>query len=492
MRMRLLNRRKKNDLISCILKYNSDAVFILNNLPERTIIDCNDAALKLFGFSRTDLIGKSIEIVHLNNYSYYEFDKRLRMKTKNNERFHLNRYRMKRKDGGIFYSEHIVIPLINSLGRCVGWVSVVKDISEWVFTELACIESINKYKTCLDISPMMLLLLDKNGRFEFVNEKGRKFLGLDSVGYVGRSWIEDFIPEEQQLRIKKIFLDLLSSIDENKEYFINLIGTEEGKLNPASWLCSVYNNVNYRNVNFILTGKELECGQKNNQDEKNDIDMDLRRLNSHLQKQREKEKAMTTHKILDDMGQVLTGLSLEASLLEKMIQQNGPDINRMLITCKLGEMSKIINSLIQFGRELSTGIRPTVIDDMGLSAAIVWLAGNYQKETGIIFMTDEVADSVEVDIDVSIIIFRICEELFDNIKEHSRAGRVHVRLSEKGGCLSLNITDDGIGLNRDASSNPKSFGLLKIRESVRTLKGTIVISGKKEVGTSVDINIPVM
>jgi len=217
----------------------------------------------------------------------------------------------------------------------------------------------------------------------------------------------------------------------------------------------------------------------------------LRQLNHNLQKIREDEKKFMTRQLLDVRAQIWTGLRFEVCELLKIVNKSEFKELKSDIVSKLEEMDKTINSLIKTGRELSASIRPTIIDNLGLPSAIRWYAAKYQDETNIICDTKSVSDSYFPGKDSSIIIFRICEQILNNVKEHSSATRVDIILNAEKDDLNLLIIDNGIGITRAKIENPESFGLLRIKERAKCLGGTASIKGGKGAGTAVSIKLPV-
>src|SRR5436190_13974681 len=148
----------------------------------------------------------------------------------------------------------------------------------------------------------------------------------------------------------------------------------------------------------------------------------LRRLAAHLISVREEERAHIAREIHDELGQVLTGIKMEVGQLAKQL-------NDKALLEKTDSMSKLIDSTVQTVRKIATGLRPEMLDDMGLVAAVGWQAKDFQKRTGIRCRAKLPPETVKLDVDVSTTMFRIFQEIVTNVARHSRATRVDMELA---------------------------------------------------------------
>src|SRR5438477_1781089 len=164
----------------------------------------------------------------------------------------------------------------------------------------------------------------------------------------------------------------------------------------------------------------------------------LRRLAAHLISVREEERAHIAREIHDELGQVLTGLKMEVGWLAKRLKE------RALIE-KTDSMGKLIDSTVQTVRKIATGLRPEMLDDMGLIAAVGWQAKEFQKRTGIRCRAT-LPPEVKIDIDVSTTMFRIFQEILTNVARHARATRVDIELEVEEARVALEVTDNGVGI----------------------------------------------
>jgi signal transduction histidine kinase len=209
----------------------------------------------------------------------------------------------------------------------------------------------------------------------------------------------------------------------------------------------------------------------------------LRRLAAHLISIREEERAHIAREIHDELGQVLTGIKMEVGWLAKRLKEPA-------LLEKTESMSKLIDSTVQTVRKIATGLRPEMLDDMGLVAAIGWQAKEFQKRTGIRCRV-KLPPEVKLDIDVSTTLFRIFQEILTNVARHARATCASVLLERQSGDLRLIVEDDGAGFDvaAVAAGGVARFGLIGIRERAALLGGTVTLetSGR---GTTLFVTLP--
>jgi signal transduction histidine kinase len=151
----------------------------------------------------------------------------------------------------------------------------------------------------------------------------------------------------------------------------------------------------------------------------------------------------------------------------------------------------MIDGAIQSVKRISSDLRPGVLDDIGLAAAIEWAAKDFQKRSGIRCAATVDPENMSVDRMRSTALFRIFQESLTNIMRHAQASHVAVSLSEKDDAIVLSVTDNGKGIGVDELASPYAFGLIGMRERVQFLHGTIRIWGLPDSGTTVRVTLPI-
>lgn len=225
--------------------------------------------------------------------------------------------------------------------------------------------------------------------------------------------------------------------------------------------------------------------RKKAEDDLKDSYEQLRNLSEHLQSIREEERTNIAREIHDELGQALTVLKIDISMIgNKLYPDHKPLVE------KTASMMERIDDTIQVVKKICTELRPTVLDHFGLSAAIEWQAEDFQKRTGINCEVSFHPEDIVLDQDISIVIFRIFQEALTNIMRHADATEVKASLKAKDGMITLEVIDNGKGITEEEITNSSSFGLLGIRERVNFLGGNVTISGISNKGTAIKVNIP--
>jgi len=187
----------------------------------------------------------------------------------------------------------------------------------------------------------------------------------------------------------------------------------------------------------------------------------------------------------DELGQSLTALKMDLALLGHKLPKN----QRSLIN-KMKSMSKLVDTTLQTVKRISTELRPGLLDDLGLAAAIEWQAEEFQDRTGVKCEVTLDPPDIILDQDCSTAIFRIFQETLTNIARHAHATRVKVGLKARSGKIELRVKDNGIGITEEQIGNPKSFGLIGMQERASFLGGVVEIREVQGKGTTVTAKIP--
>jgi signal transduction histidine kinase len=190
------------------------------------------------------------------------------------------------------------------------------------------------------------------------------------------------------------------------------------------------------------------------------------------------------------LGQVLTALKINLTLLEKHIQQNDSSQENDFLITELNDMESIIDITIKKVRKLITNLRPEVLDNLGLIEALEWQSAEFQKNTGIKCNYSSNVESIDLEKDIPIAIFRIYQEALTNVARHSRATRVSSNFLKNHQDIQLRVSDNGIGLNNTKLNPENSFGILGMKERAIICGGTIEFESNEDSGTTVILKIP--
>ena len=210
----------------------------------------------------------------------------------------------------------------------------------------------------------------------------------------------------------------------------------------------------------------------------------LRALAAHLQSVREEERIHIAREIHDELGQALTGLKFDIGKLAKTACRDDPETGE-----KIAGLSQNIDRIINSVRRIASGLRPEVLDEIGLSAAIEWQAREFQRRTGVRCTVEIEPGFGDPDKERSTALFRIFQELLTNVARHANATHVNARLADDHG-LSLVVEDNGRGVRSEELEGNKSLGFLGLKERVLAFGGSIDVRGEEGKGTKVSVLIP--
>jgi PAS domain S-box-containing protein len=212
----------------------------------------------------------------------------------------------------------------------------------------------------------------------------------------------------------------------------------------------------------------------------------LRDLTVYLQSVREEERTNIAREIHDELAQALTALKMDLSWLDNKLPRD-----QMPLIAKTRSMNELIDTTIRTVKRISAELRPGMLDDLGLVAAIEWQAEEFQDRTGINCHITVDPEDLALDQDHATAIFRIFQETLTNIARYARATMVTVNLKKKAGTLTLQVMDNGIGITEEQIRDSKSFGLIGMRERVHPWEGTVSIKGTPGEGTTVEVKVSV-
>jgi signal transduction histidine kinase len=211
----------------------------------------------------------------------------------------------------------------------------------------------------------------------------------------------------------------------------------------------------------------------------------LRNLSNKLQSAREEDKAHMAREIHDEFGQTLTALKLDLSWLKNNLKKNETHL-----IDKINVMNHLIENTVQMVQRVASDLHPRILDLLGLCKALKWHTKEFQKRTRIECELTIIPENIELDPERSITLFRIYQEALTNVIRHSKANRVKSIFAQQKDQLVLEVSDNGIGMCEEEMENPKSFGLIGIRERVFVWGGETQILSKEGNGTTIRVTIP--
>lgn len=371
-------------------------------------------------------------------------------------------------------------PHINKNLDTIGVIATYRDITQSKIAEVALAYSEEKYRQLVENVSEAIANIGVDGTILFVNEVAADLLKQKSEKVIGKS-VLDVIPAELRNNLKNGLDEFFKTPDKKTfDFTVDLPGVNKSFLISAQPVFSSHSEITSLMclITDITFRKKAEKELQHSQEQ-------LRNLAAHLESVREDERKEIAFEVHDELGQELTALKLDLSWIEGKLTDLQPVLKE-----KISEMKDLIDTTIDRVGNISTKLRPDILDHFGLVAAIEWATGDFQKRSGIrcelIFDPEE----IKVDGDIATVIFRILQETLTNVIRHSKADTVEVLFSEKKDKYELKVSDNGVGIKKERIEAPESFGLFAINERARSVGGYVDIHGKEGKGTKIKLIIP--
>jgi PAS domain S-box-containing protein len=225
--------------------------------------------------------------------------------------------------------------------------------------------------------------------------------------------------------------------------------------------------------------------------QRRDLDAQLRGLAARLEAAREEERTKIARDIHDELGQTLTALKMDISWIGR--HAASPEgIEPKALLERIKQLTEMTDAAINEVRRIAAQLRPGILDDLGLSAALAWQGDEFERRTGIECAVNCDVRDEALSRDLATTVFRAFQEALTNVTRHADAKHVEVSLASDGDSLTLEVRDDGRGIRDEDLTAPRSLGLLGIRERARRLGGVASFSRRAEGGTSVTLRLPMM
>ncbi len=463
-----------------LLEAAPDAMVIAD--PDGHIVLVNRQTEQLFGYARDELLGKPVELLMPERFREAHVMQRSRYAARPIPRplgVGLQLFGL-RKDGSEFPADIVLSPIETEEGMLT--TAAVRDITGWKRAETALRESEERFRVIINHAPLTLFATDSRGVFTFSDGKGLEGTGLSPGDNVGRSAYELFGALPVALHtgdvitgadvIRRVLAgEALSGVTHvfNKSFDNRFVPLEDA---------------NKQVIGLIGVAVDI-TERKRAEDNLSRSHQQLRELGRRSRAARERERAMIAREIHDEVGHALTALKMDLSWLRDRLPAHGNEVAR-----KTRDMLTLIDATINHARALASQLRPAVLDQLGLLAAIEWEAQEFTRRTRVPCELELPVENTQFDADRSTDVFRILQEALTNITRHARATAVIIRLQVSPEDLVLAVHDNGRGITDHEISNAGSLGLVGMRERALLWRGELGVRRVRRGGTCVTARIP--
>jgi PAS domain S-box-containing protein len=382
------------------------------------------------------------------------------------------------RDGREIAVEHSAAPILAGKGKVIGVVLVFRDVAERRQEQIETAEQ----AALLELTQDSVFVIDLEGRVLFWSRGAEAMMGYTKAQAAGKIAHELLLTEfprpfaeitAELMRVGHWEGDLLKTAQDGRRVAVSgRWALQWGKRDQAPRVLVINSDITERK-----RGEESLVLQREQ----------LRALAERLQWVREEDRKRVARDLHDQIGQILTAIKMDMTWMTRHLPDSESDV-----LARLKESIKLINDGVKAVRAICSGLRPGVLDDLGLSAAIEWQAIEFATRNGVQCQASVPPVDLHLDGDRATATFRIFQECLTNVLRHAEATSVCVNLVQEEENILLVVKDDGIGFcESDLSNSLDSLGLLGMKERAQFCGGDVQITSSPGNGTVVTVRVPV-
>jgi PAS domain S-box-containing protein len=318
----------------------------------------------------------------------------------------------------------------------------------------------------------------KSHQFSFVSSQAEKILGYPPQQWIENPnfWEEHIHPDDRSWVLA--YGEKEVEHKRNHEFDYRMLASDGRTI----WMRNIVRVMLENDEPKELIGVMIDLTErKKAEDEIRQSRERLRALSAHLQFVREQERIKIAREVHDDLGQVLSALRMELSLLNQNLLESSDTAPRHRILQELGTMSNLVDDTIRSVRRIITELRPEVLE---------WQIQEFRARTGIKTSFYSTLQNSPLNQEGVTALFRILQETLTNVNRHAQATALQVKLIDNTDSIILEVKDNGRGITEEETRKTGSFGILGMRERVLLLGGTLSLTGSPGKGTIVRVEIP--
>jgi PAS domain S-box-containing protein len=381
------------------------------------------------------------------------------------------------RDGREISVEHSAAPILAGKGKVIGVVLVFRDVAARRQEQIETAEQ----AALLELTQDSVFVIDLDGRVLFWSRGAEAMLGYSkaqATGKIAHELLRTEFPQPfaeitaELLRVGHWEGDLIKTTQDGRRIIVSgRWALQWGKRDQPPRVLVVNSDITERK-----RGEESLVLQREQ----------LRALAERLQWVREEDRKRVARDLHDQIGQILTAIKMDMMWMTRHLPESESEV-----LARLKESIQLISDGVKAVRAICSGLRPGVLDDMGLAAAIEWQAGEFASRNGVQCKVTVPPVDLHLDGDRATATFRIFQECLTNVIRHAQAKSVRVDLCQEEESILLVVEDDGIGFSESRFSNALgSLGLLGMKERAQFCGGDVQISSSPGNGTTVTVRVP--
>jgi PAS domain S-box-containing protein len=371
------------------------------------------------------------------------------------------------------------------------------DISERKQMEAALQRERDFAESLIETAPMLVLVLDMDGRIVRYNSYTEEILGYPLAEVQGQDWFEICFPERARPAIRDLFLRAVKT-DIYIRGHINPIITREGQIREIEWSGKTLRGSDGQIIGLLTVGQDIterwqaEVEKAQLLEAVTEQREQLRALTGRLAEARELERKELARELHDQVGQKLTALNLNLNIIETQLPTEVASDHSTVQRC-LADSLILVEQTTECIQDLMANLRPPVLDDYGLVAALRWYGNQFARRVNFTITVQGEEPRPRLSGPVEHALFRITQEALTNVAKHAQASQVLIVLITEKERVRLTISDDGCGFEVNEWSSPtgrQHWGLLTMTERAEVIGGHCRISSQPGRGTQIFVEVP--
>jgi PAS domain S-box-containing protein len=445
-----------------------------------TLLDANPAHLNLFGLSREDIGRQTVLALYVEPADRVEF---LRLLERDGVVVD-QEVRLRKTDGEEMYCVRSAVARRDADGRIVTLQTVTRDITGPKLAEQELRDSEARFRALVEYTGLGTAISRTDGEILDCNDVFPRMLGYSKQ-------------EVLQLRVPDIYVNLQEResvlAQALRDGFVRDAEVAFRRKDGSSVYVSLNSTLVPQGSETLVVSQFLDITERKaaerellrSREELQHSAEQLHELTTYLEDAREKERTGIARELHDQLGQALTALTMDLDGVRRAAAAGEP-----VPADRLDRMATLLDDTVNDVRRISSELRPGILDDAGLIAAIEWQLDRFGERSDIKCTLDAKADDSALDRPRSTGLFRVFQELLTNVARHSGATHVWVVFDRDDGNFILSVSDDGRGITQEQANSESSLGLIGVRERLRPLGGTIEFLRRRPKGSTVRVIMP--
>ena len=392
-------------------------------------------------------------------------------------------YRIRKKDGKHYWHQIRALAVRDSNGQIRKWVGTWTDIEEFKLAQ----RGMRELAAIVESSDDAIIGKTLEGIVTSWNQGAEHLFGYSAEEMIGQSVLR-LIPEDRLEEEAQILARLRSG--ERVDHYETMRRRKDGQLVDVSLSISPIRDGGERLVGASKIARDI-TERKKGEEALSRSEGRLRALAARLQRAREEEAIRIARELHDQLGRCLTTIKMDITLIEQMARGQLTAETVRSISEKTQLIVEAIDETVHLVRKISTELRPGILDDLGLAAAIEWQANDFQRRSGVLCVISVTEEDLGLSREQATAFFRIFQEIITNVARHSKALKVWVHLEVRDGMVALEVEDNGVGISPEALVQPHALGLLGMRERAAVFGGEVEIAGTPGKGTTIVVRMPI-